>query len=60
MPYEKVHSYRYDLVRIVKVLVNEIDKPDGPDWSKVFAQAQDLMALSQSVIANQGDKNPPS
>jgi hypothetical protein len=57
MPGAKVGPYWYDLNNIIKALIREIDKTEGPDWSLVFALAQDLMALSYTAKQQpQGNK----
>lgn len=59
MPGEKINSDWYELNRIIKALVQEMDKSEGPDWSRVFTYSQDLMALSQAALRSSRDKNPP-
>ena len=52
----KVNSYWYDLNKIIKCLINEMDKEEGPDWTQVFDRAQDLMALSYLALHQPKDQ----
>ena len=56
MDNQKINPYWFELNNIIKALVKEVDKKEGIDWSNVFAQAQDLMAISYTALQQSRNK----